>query len=178
MGRPLVVGEREPGFDRLWRELDRFLEGRSRFGFAAADESDRAERRPRRRVCGGQLDVFVEPILPQPRAIIFGAGHISKSLSKIANMAGWATTIVDDREMFANRERFPGANEVVNMDMVKALETVPIGWNSFVILATRGHKLEVGPDWSEGRLTAASRDGKRRKAAANPRGMQGYAAGR
>jgi gamma-glutamyltranspeptidase / glutathione hydrolase len=45
-------------------------------------------------------------------------------------------------------------------------------------LARRGHKVEVGPDWSEGRLTAASRDGKRRKAAANPRGMQGYAAGR
>ena len=45
-------------------------------------------------------------------------------------------------------------------------------------LKKRGHKVEVGPDWSEGRLTAASRDGKRRKAAANPRGMQGYAAGR
>jgi gamma-glutamyltranspeptidase/glutathione hydrolase len=45
-------------------------------------------------------------------------------------------------------------------------------------LKKRGHKVEVGPDWSEGRLTAASRDGKRRRAAANPRGMQGYAAGR
>jgi gamma-glutamyltranspeptidase/glutathione hydrolase len=41
-----------------------------------------------------------------------------------------------------------------------------------------GHEVEVGDDWSEGRLTAASRDGVRRKAAANPRGMQGYAAGR
>jgi gamma-glutamyltranspeptidase / glutathione hydrolase len=45
-------------------------------------------------------------------------------------------------------------------------------------LKARGHTLETGPDWSEGRLTAASRDGKRRRAAANPRGMQGYAAGR
>ena len=42
----------------------------------------------------------------------------------------------------------------------------------------RGHIVEVGPDWSEGRLTAAARDGRRRRAAANPRGMQGYAAGR
>jgi len=42
----------------------------------------------------------------------------------------------------------------------------------------RGHIVEVGPDWSEGRLTAASRVGPRRRAAANPRGMQGYAAGR
>ena len=45
-------------------------------------------------------------------------------------------------------------------------------------LERRGHKVEVGPAWSEGRLTAACRDGRRRKAAANPRGMQGYAAGR
>jgi gamma-glutamyltranspeptidase/glutathione hydrolase len=45
-------------------------------------------------------------------------------------------------------------------------------------LARRGHVVETGPDWSEGRLTAASRVGKRRRAAANPRGMQGYAAGR
>jgi gamma-glutamyltranspeptidase/glutathione hydrolase len=45
-------------------------------------------------------------------------------------------------------------------------------------LKRRGHKVEVGPDWSEGRLTAASRVGPRRRAAANARGMQGYAAGR
>jgi gamma-glutamyltranspeptidase/glutathione hydrolase len=45
-------------------------------------------------------------------------------------------------------------------------------------LARRGHIIEVEPEWSEGRLTAASKDGKRRKAAANPRGMQAYAAGR
>jgi gamma-glutamyltranspeptidase/glutathione hydrolase len=45
-------------------------------------------------------------------------------------------------------------------------------------LTRRGHVVETGPAWSEGRLTAASRDGRRRRAAANPRGMQGYAAGR
>jgi gamma-glutamyltranspeptidase/glutathione hydrolase len=49
---------------------------------------------------------------------------------------------------------------------------------SIAELQRRGHIVEIGPDWSEGRLTAASRDGKRRRAAANPRGMQGYAAGR
>src|SRR6059058_5248443 len=45
-------------------------------------------------ICGGQLDVFVEPVIPPPHAVIFGAGHISKSLSKIAALAGFATTIV------------------------------------------------------------------------------------
>src|ERR1700681_964866 len=63
-------------------------------------------------ICGGQLNVFVEAVIPQPRAMIFGAGHISKSLSKVANLAGFATTIVDNRETFANRDRFPEADEI------------------------------------------------------------------
>src|SRR5919202_3488068 len=63
-------------------------------------------------ICGGQLDDFVEPVTPQPTAIIFGAGHISKSLAKVAAIAGFRTVVVDDREMFANRERFPDADEV------------------------------------------------------------------
>src|SRR5690349_11808709 len=61
-------------------------------------------------ICGGQLDVFIEPVLPLPGAFIFGAGHISKSLSKIASLAGFSTTIIDNRETFASRERFPEAD--------------------------------------------------------------------
>ena len=60
-------------------------------------------------ICGGQLDVFVEPVLPVPHAFIFGAGHISKSLSKVATLAGFATVVIDNRDTFANRERFPGS---------------------------------------------------------------------
>src|ERR1700681_4211464 len=63
-------------------------------------------------ICGGQLSVFVEPVVPQPRAYIFGAGHISKSLSKVASLAGFATIIVDNRETFAHRDRFPEADEI------------------------------------------------------------------
>src|SRR5271165_2118823 len=63
-------------------------------------------------ICGGQLNVFVEPVMPQPRAFIFGAGHISKSLSKVANLAGFATVVIDDRASFANRDRFPEADEI------------------------------------------------------------------
>ena len=58
-------------------------------------------------ICGGELEIFVEPVLPQPIAVIFGAGHISKSLSQIASLAGFSTVIVDDRSSYANRERFP-----------------------------------------------------------------------
>src|SRR5579872_2505946 len=60
-------------------------------------------------ICGGQLNIFIEPVIPQPRAFIFGGGHVSKSISKVANLAGFSTIVVDDREAFANAERFPEA---------------------------------------------------------------------
>src|SRR3990170_8509684 len=60
-------------------------------------------------LCGGTLEVFIEPILPTPYLYIFGAGHVSLSLSKIATLAGFRTIIVDDRDAYANREGFPEA---------------------------------------------------------------------
>src|ERR1700682_1051821 len=60
-------------------------------------------------ICGGQVNIFVEPVVPQPHAFIFGGGHVSKSLSKVASLAGFATVIVDNREAFANPDRFPEA---------------------------------------------------------------------
>ena len=91
-------------------------------------------------ICGGQLEVFVEPVLPLPRAFIFGAGHISKSLSKVANLAGFATVIVDDRESFANRERFPEAEAVHAAEYEKVFPTLPINETSYLIVVTRGHR--------------------------------------
>src|SRR5467141_1584983 len=53
-------------------------------------------------ICGGQLDVFVECISPQPAAIIFGGGHISKSLAKVLDLAGFRVSVADNRETYAN----------------------------------------------------------------------------
>src|SRR5436190_14663900 len=64
-------------------------------------------------VCGGTLDIFVEPILPPASLYIFGAGHVSLSLYRTAMSAGFDVVVVDDRDSYANRERFPGAKEVV-----------------------------------------------------------------
>src|SRR5580698_3018768 len=63
-------------------------------------------------ICGGQLEVLVECIVPQPSALVFGGGHISKSLSKVLDLAGFRVSVIDNREAFANRERFPEAAEV------------------------------------------------------------------
>ncbi|MBI1898081.1 MAG: XdhC family protein [Acidobacteria bacterium] len=91
-------------------------------------------------ICGGQLNVFIEPVLPQPHAIIFGAGHISKSLCKVAGLAGFATTIVDDREMFANRERFPDAGEIFADEYERVFEKLEVNESSYLIIVTRGHR--------------------------------------
>jgi xanthine dehydrogenase accessory factor len=91
-------------------------------------------------ICGGQLDVFVEPVVPQPAAYIFGAGHISKSLSKVADLAGFRTVVVDDREMFANRERFPEADEVHAGEYEDVFPKLPINETSYIVIVTRGHR--------------------------------------
>jgi xanthine dehydrogenase accessory factor len=91
-------------------------------------------------ICGGQLNVFVEPIVPQPRAYIFGAGHISKSLSKVASLAGFATVIVDNREAFANRERFPDADEVYAQEYEEVFPKLNVRDTSYLIIVTRGHR--------------------------------------
>jgi xanthine dehydrogenase accessory factor len=91
-------------------------------------------------ICGGQLNVFVEPVVPQPRALIFGAGHISKSLSKIASMAGFATSIIDNRETFANRERFPEADEIFAEEYEDVFPKLAVNGSTYLIIVTRGHR--------------------------------------
>ena len=82
----------------------------------------------------------MEPVLPVPHAFIFGGGHISKSLSKVATLAGFATVVVDDRETFANRERFPEAAEVHAAEYEEVFPELAINETSYVIVVTRGHR--------------------------------------
>ncbi len=91
-------------------------------------------------ICGGQLSVLVEPIMPVPSALIFGAGHISKSLSKIASLAGFSTVIVDNRETFANRDRFPEASEIFSEEYEDVFPKLSVNEHSYLIIVTRGHR--------------------------------------
>jgi xanthine dehydrogenase accessory factor len=91
-------------------------------------------------ICGGQLDVFVEAIVPLPQAFVFGAGHISKSLSKVLTLAGFATSIIDDRETFANRERFPEADEIYAGAYEEIFPKLPVHEGCYLIIVTRGHR--------------------------------------
>jgi xanthine dehydrogenase accessory factor len=91
-------------------------------------------------ICGGQLNIFVEPVIPQPRAFIFGGGHVSKSISKVATLAGFATTIVDDREAFANKERFPEAEATFADEYEAVFSKLNITSTSYLVIVTRGHR--------------------------------------
>ncbi|MCY4035866.1 MAG: XdhC/CoxI family protein [bacterium] len=91
-------------------------------------------------ICGGQLNVYVEPVLPVPKALIFGAGHISKSLSRVATLAGFATTVIDNRDSYANRERFPEASEVVAAEYEDVFPSLACNDSTYAIIVTRGHK--------------------------------------
>ena len=91
-------------------------------------------------VCGGTLDIFVEPVLPAASLYIFGAGHVSASLYKVAQNAGFDVTVVDDREAYANRERFPDAKEVIAEDFEKATARITPNESSYIVIVTRGHR--------------------------------------
>jgi xanthine dehydrogenase accessory factor len=90
-------------------------------------------------ICGGTLEVFVEPILPQPVLYIFGGGHVSMALAQAAHTAGFAIGVVDDRESFANAERFPMAREIY-ASFEEAYEKIQPGTATYLVIVTRGHR--------------------------------------
>lgn len=94
-------------------------------------------------VCGGSLQVFVEPILPAPRLYIFGAGHVGAALYKVAGLAGFEIILTDDREQYANRERFPDAHQIHAGDMDEIMANLAPGDSSYIVIVTRGHRHDL-----------------------------------
>ena len=90
-------------------------------------------------VCGGTLEIFIEPVLPPAELYIFGAGHVAESLYRVAGIAGFDITVVDDRESFANRERFPSAQEVIAEDFDKVTARLQLSEAAYIVIVTRGH---------------------------------------
>jgi xanthine dehydrogenase accessory factor len=91
-------------------------------------------------VCGGTLEIFIEPVLPPALLYLFGAGHVSVNLYKTSQMAGFEVIVVDDRAAYANRERFPEAREVIAEDFEAAMTRLAPNESAFVVIVTRGHR--------------------------------------
>src|SRR5438045_3391483 len=90
-------------------------------------------------VCGGQMDVYIEPIEPSPELYIIGAGHVGFHLAKLAHDVGFRVHVIDDREKFANVERFPNAEEIVVDDIPSWLVRANLPTHAFAVIAPRGH---------------------------------------
>jgi xanthine dehydrogenase accessory factor len=93
-------------------------------------------------ICGGTLEVFVEPILPQPMLYLFGGGHVSMAVAKAAGAAGFGIGIVDDRETFANAGRFPMASDI-HTSYENAFAKIHPNASSYLLIVTRGHKEDM-----------------------------------
>lgn len=86
---------------------------------------------------------LVEPFFPEPHLIILGGGHIAKPLAEFGHKAGFLVTVIDDRPSFANKERFPDAEEVICESFDKCFNVLNINESSFVVIVTRGHRHDM-----------------------------------
>lgn len=105
-------------------------------------------------ICGGVMDIYIEPIVPSPKVFIFGGGHISLFLAKISAMIGFQVAVIDDRPQFANQERFPEAEEVIAEEFPFALPKLKVNRSSYLVIVTRGHAFDQEVlEWALGKET-------------------------
>ena len=133
----------------VWQEAMKVMEEEKpktiHFDFTGKEASDSGM------ICGGVMDIFLEPILPTPRVYIFGGGHISLFVSKISAMVGFQVVVIDDRSQFANKDRFPEAEEVIAEDFPLVLQRLKIQGASYFVIVTRGHAYDQEVlEWAAG----------------------------
>lgn len=93
-------------------------------------------------VCGGQVEVFVEPILPAPLVVIIGAGHVGKAVVHLAKWLGYRVAVNDDREDFCTSKTVPGADDYYPVPMDQLPDHLHIDNRTFLILTTRGSSVD------------------------------------
>ncbi len=91
---------------------------------------------------GGSAEVFFEVLPAPPKLVVVGAGHIAVPLVKLAKILDFHVTVLDDRILFANRERFPDADSIRVGDMAEELKGMAITPSTYIVLITRGHKYD------------------------------------
>jgi len=89
--------------------------------------------------CGGNMTLFLEPIIPKPQLVIFGAGHIGLALAKCADLLDFSLTIVDDRADFAAATRFPSAQAIVCAPYSEAFSQIHFTNDTFAVIVTYKH---------------------------------------
>ena len=122
--------------DAFWKARDAIATGRPSLHHYELNDDFAQENGL---VCGGQMDVHIDPLEPTPHLYIVGAGHVGWYLGRLAAEAGFRLHVVDDREKFASGDRFPGAEEVVVEPIPEWLHRTELPHSAFVVVVTRGH---------------------------------------
>ncbi len=94
-------------------------------------------------ICGGQMEVYIEPLEPAPALYLVGAGHVAYHLAEVAHTVGFKLHVIDDREKFANAERFPNAEAIVVDDIPTWLAAAELPPHAYAVILTRGHRHDL-----------------------------------
>jgi xanthine dehydrogenase accessory factor len=94
-------------------------------------------------ICGGQVEVYVEPIIPKITVLVIGAGHVGKQVVHLANWLGYRVIVSDDRKELCTPEAMPGADEYVICPMVDLPQKVKITPYTYIVLTTRGSDVDI-----------------------------------
>jgi len=106
------------------------------YRFSELDEGDPG-------VCGGEIDVLVEPIHSAATLIVFGAGHVGKAVARLGSWLGFRVVVADDRPGFATPENVPEAEAHITCELQELPTRIPITDRSYLVLATRGVSVDV-----------------------------------
>lgn len=94
-------------------------------------------------VCGGEVEVFVEPLLPKPQVIVAGGGHVGRAVAHLAHWLGFHVVVTDDRAEFATPEAVPSADEYIHAPLSELPSRTRVDRNSYVLLTTRGMPVDL-----------------------------------
>ena len=101
------------------------------------------EKKPLQLKQVGEYEVYTERWSPVPTLVIVGAGHIAEPLEEVGRLTGFQTVVIDDRALFANRERFSKADQVICGPILDVVRQIPLTPHTYMVLVTRGHALDM-----------------------------------
>ncbi|MDI6784845.1 MAG: XdhC/CoxI family protein, partial [bacterium] len=92
-------------------------------------------------ICGGNMEVYIEPIFPDPIVYLIGAGHISQALAQFAKLVGFKVVVIDSEKKYANRSRFPKsvAAQIIVAGFKKAIAQIRFDESAYIVILTRSH---------------------------------------
>ncbi len=94
-------------------------------------------------ICGGEMEIFVEPLATTPALVIVGAGHVGAAVAELGKFLGFRTVLLDDRAELLSHERLPQADELRPGDMAEELAKIEITPQTYVVLVTRAHTMDA-----------------------------------